>query len=421
MTLEEILAARERLLTEARALLTTGTVTNETRTRAEQMIADAETMRRDAQNLRAIDEAQRAAQRQSVAAPRDPVTSSNTNTDLSNDPAERRQQLREIANREVRAVFAAASNRTAMPTETRALTLSADGTFFVPQTIGTPAIARMSYGYVYSMVDRIRTSDGAPMRPPLIDDVNNGFVLNSTAIATTDPTIGQAQLLVDDLRMNPILLDNSLIQDTQYDIVSFLRKASASRYLRSVSKAISQGNGSNIGGLSGFIGGVLTGTIGVIKYADLVALYTGLDPAYLTNAVWRMSQATLGVIMNIVDSYGRPIFLPFTDGANTGFPGALFGFPVKIDPYLPAVASGNYPIQFGDHELGYQLREVSRNPDVPNDGSPIDNINFRVLNELYATTNQTAVVAFARVGGTILNPGGLVAGNPAPITALKVQ
>ena len=139
--------------------------------------------------------------------------------------------------------------------------------------------------------------------------------------------MGGPTISIDDLRSNPILIENSLLQDSSFDLASYVVAAIASRYERTAAKYITQGNSSNVGALTAITAGITTGTTGALKYADFVSALVALDPAYSEAAVWTLNNATLGVVLNLVDSQNRPLFLAYNDGAASGFVGSILGHP----------------------------------------------------------------------------------------------
>ena len=106
-----------------------------------------------------------------------------------------------------------------------------------------------------------------------------------------------------------------------------------------------------------------------------------------------MSNATLGYVIGMSDTSGRPLFLPDYGLASSGFVGTILGRPVKIVTQLPAVATGNVPVLFGDFNKGYTFRQ--QNP----------GLGILRLNELFAAGYETGFVGFARVGGIVTDGG----------------
>lgn len=369
-TYNELVEKRKKLLADAHTAMTAENVTAETRSAVDAMLADANVIKGD---LERLDSASAVEQRGFTSAP--PRGAFETNKDERG--FEERNRAANVALR---------SFLKGDRFEQRDLTVAANGGVMIPVAAVDPIQAQKSAGSIMDIVKRMRTTTGEDVRQPLWDDTANGFVLDSTSVTTTDPSVTGTLIKVDGLRSNPILLDNKLVQDVSYDLVSQVAASVKLRYQRSVSQFIVQGNSSNFTALSA-PSALTTGTTATVKYADLLALVTALDPAYASNAVWSFSTATLGSILGIVDANGRPLFLPFNDAGTSGFAGTLFGYPVKIDQYAPTIATGNMPIRFGDHEAAYTLREVD------------PGIVIKQSADRWIELNRLGVVAFAQAGG----------------------
>jgi len=384
MTLLELQEKRNKLLVDARAIMAGATVTTEQRVAVDQMLADANVIKGDIERTNALEA--EAAQVRSVPGrvPQAQVADGVVVVAETRSMDERRDAtavaLRNYANgREF---------------ERRDLTVAIDGSVMIPTGVTDPKIALKFAGSVYDLVFKFRTSSGEAVKAPLLSDLANGFVLNSAAITTTDPSASGVTIQVDDVRSNPILLDNSLLQDVLFDLVGFVEKATQTRYQRTAANWITNGNSSNVGALSAITAGITGATTLVTKYADLTGMLAVLDPAYAIGAAWLMNNATLANgILNIVDGNGRPIFLPFLDGGISGFAGTIFGYPVKINPYQPNVGVGNPYIQFGNFSEGYTYREV------------LPGIMLKKSVDRWIELNRTGFVAFARVGGAVTDAG----------------
>lgn len=375
MTLRELIEKRNRLLTEARQLMSGENVDAEVRSKVDAMLADANTLKADIERMEA------SAETEERSLPRNAPPRGGFDNPQQTETDERTPEQRNRASNVAFRNFLRGERF-----EQRDLTVAANGGVMIPVAAVSPIQAMRSPGSIYDIVRKMRTSTGEDVRQPFWDDTANGFVLDSTSVNTNDPSINGTTLKVDGLRSNPILIDNKLIQDVDYDLVTMVNGAINLRYIRSVSSFIVAGNASNFTALSA-PSALTTAAVGLVGYKDMVALMTALDPAYSPGAVWSMSNATLGVVLNIVDSNGRPIFIPFNDGAVSGFVGTIFGYPVKIDQYAPTVATGNLPIRFGDHAAAYTLREVT------------PGVVIKQSAERWIELNRLGVVAFARAGG----------------------
>jgi HK97 family phage major capsid protein len=92
--------------------------------------------------------------------------------------------------------------------------------------------------------------------------------------------------------------------------------------------------------------------------------------------------------MGLISTTGQPILQ--TDVAGNPF-NAIFGRPIVISEYQQSIAAGNSPILFGDLS-NYVLRQA-------------EGFAIKRLTELYAATNETGYILFARAGGYNVNAG----------------
>lgn len=387
--IQNLTEKRSKLLSDARALMTGENITAETRSKADAMIADAEILRGDIERLKATEPEQRSR----TTPPRGEVEQSAEAAD------ERTYEQRNRASNVALRSFLRGEKF-----EQRDLTVAANGGVMIPVAAVQPVQAQRSAGSIYDIVRKMRTSTGEDVRVPLWDDTSNGFVLDSTSVSTTDPSIAGVTVKVDGLRCNPILLDNKLVQDLDYDLISDVNTAINQRYLRSVSQAIVQGNTSNFVALNA-PSVVTTAAAGVIAYDDILDLIDGLDPAYSMNAVFSCSNRTLGAIRKMKTTTGYPLFVPFSDGAASGFAGTILGYPVKLDQFAPAATTGNIALRFGDHASAYTLREVT------------PGIVIKQSTDRWIELNRLGVVAFARAGGAPT----IASATYSPLVGLTIQ
>jgi HK97 family phage major capsid protein len=128
---------------------------------------------------------------------------------------------------------------------------------------------------------------------------------------------------------------------------------------RGLAKNISQGSGNFASYFTGATSGATSAAPTAITYADLLALYSSLDPAYLPNATWTMNSATRTALLGVTDTTGRPLFQPALSAPNGADAlGTLLGHPVVLDQFAPSIAATHTPVAFGDFKAGYTLRNV---------------------------------------------------------------
>jgi HK97 family phage major capsid protein len=399
MTLLELQEKRNKLLFDARAIMAGADVTTEQRVAVDKMLADANVIKGDIERSISLEAA--AAELRSVPG-RVPQAAAAA--------AQAEPETRTIEERRKATGLALRSFIKGQPFESRELTIAADGGVMIPVGVTDPKIALKSAGSVYDVVYKFRSTSGESVKVPLLNDLGNGFILSSAyAGATTDPLATGVTISIDDVQSNPIQIQNSLVNDVEFDIVGFLDQALRNRYLRAAANWITNGNTSNVGALATGYTGITGNTASMLKYVDFTGLLASLDPAYYTGANFLMSPATLAnSVLNIVDSNNRPLFLPFADGGISGFAGTLFGYPVKLNPYQPAVVTGNVAVQFGDFAQGYTFREV------------LPGVVIKKSSDRYIELNALGVFAFARVGGAVTNPGA-AGGTTQPVVSLTIK
>ncbi|MBS1798939.1 MAG: phage major capsid protein [Acidobacteria bacterium] len=264
-------------------------------------------------------------------------------------------------------------------------------------------IAQKSWGALAGAVRNFNTANGAPLRVSLSDDTANGLSLISeaTAVSENDPGVSGFTSNTDEMTTGLVKVSVSLIEDSAFDIDSFVRDTFAKRYYRGLSKFIQQGNGSNIASIvTGAATAVTTAAPTAITYQELLATYAGLDPAYVEQSSFTMSASTRNFLMGLTDNYGRPLL---TEAGAVPF-GTLFGRPIVISQYADAVAASKTPILFGDLQASYTLRNV--------------NSGMRIvqLRERFAELNEVGYIGYTRAGGFNTSQ----AGSPS-LVALKTH
>jgi HK97 family phage major capsid protein len=379
MTLKQLQEQRAKLVTDMHALMQ-GDINTETRSAFDKMKADLEVVNGDISRVEAVE----GAQAELRAMPRASRPNPGESADVE-EAAEVRSARQKVAFREYLRSgkieardLNAASNGVAIPTA------------FNPQVTS----AQKSYGQLYDLVEIAKTDSGEPIKYVFDDDTSNGLtaVTSGTDASETDPTLTGGTLQVDNFTTGVVKVDMALLQDAGFDIDAWVRDKFAKRYFRGSSSLIWSGNGGNVTSLktaytdaNAFF---QTATVATLAYDDFASAIGALDPAYQTEAIYTMSNGILAATIKLKDSNGRPLFIPYDNGAASGFAGTILGRPVKLVTQMDAaVATGNYAFGFGDFKQAYVFRQV--NP----------GIGILRLNERYAAGFQVGFVGFARVGG----------------------
>jgi HK97 family phage major capsid protein len=170
------------------------------------------------------------------------------------------------------------------------------------------------------------------------------------ALPTSDPAFGLVTLSA---YKYGILLQvaRELLDDSGVDLVGYLAMQSGRALGNKFGSDLITGTGTTMpNGLMATASAGVTGATGVggiPRYQDLVNLeYSVIAPYRQSRSCyWLAKDATVGGFRLILDAQGRPIWEP---SMVLGSPDLLLGKPLVADPFMPAVATTNKSVAFGD-------------------------------------------------------------------------
>lgn len=242
----------------------------------------------------------------------------------------------------------------------------------------------------------LTTSSGADLPIPTDDDTSNVGVLVAEAgshASGTAVTLGQTTLKAYLLSSKIVKVSWQLLQDSQINWETFLAQKFAVRLARGMNAYLTTGTGSSQP--QGVQYGSTTGRTCATGYTtsftadDLIRLYHSVDPVYRNpNSAWMMNDATALIARLIKDGDGQYMWKP---SLMENGPDRLLGYPVVINPDMPAATTSLKPVIFGDFST-YFLRRVQ-------------GIEVKRLSELYAANGQIGLVAFIRFDGALIDAG----------------
>lgn len=273
------------------------------------------------------------------------------------------------------------------------LTTSSSGAATIPQLMSPELVTAVrEFAPILSIVDnRVTDNNGAPMKMSLVNYTTTilPVVTEGTAFPEIDPTFTSQIVSVDKLG-GLVKLSAEELADSNFDLGAWLVAQWANVMGVSLEHYVTNGNSSHIAGLLTVAGTGPTSTVAAsVAYADIAALFGSVTAAYARNGSFQMSTTSRAYLMGLVSTTGNPIF----DQSPASSPfSSIFGRPVVINDSLPAIATGNTPILFGDFKLGYLLRT---------DGAP----TIKRLDERYADTDEVGFIIRTRVGGITKNAG----------------
>lgn len=238
------------------------------------------------------------------------------------------------------------------------------GGYLVPQDFWVRITEVLkAYGGLQGVSNQITTSDGRLLPWPKNDDTSNtgAWLGENTQVSEVDLAFTQNNLLAYTATSNLVLVSLQLLQDSAFDLDSWLPKKLGQRLGRTLAAGYMNGTGTTQP--TGLLPNVTltvtggTGVTGAFTYNNLVDTVHKIDPAYRDggNARWIMGDAALAALLKITDSYGHPLWQPTIAVTSPDF---LLGYPLTIDQAVPAPALSAKSVLFGNFESAYVVRTV---------------------------------------------------------------
>lgn len=172
-------------------------------------------------------------------------------------------------------------------------------------------------------------------------------------------------------------ISNSLINNSQFDIVSFVVNQMGEDIARFIEHELLIGTSDKVEGLSKLTNSVTAAAQAAITADEVVKLKDSVKDVYQNNAIWVMSPATRTALRLLKGTDGHYLL---QDDITAEFGSTLLGKPVYVSDNMPNIAEGATAIYYGDMTgLATKFSE---------------NITTQVLREKYADEHATGVVAW---------------------------
>jgi HK97 family phage major capsid protein len=292
------------------------------------------------------------------------------------------------------------------------------GGYFVPVGfVDDVEIALKYYGDMLNVATIMNTATGQPLPYPTANDTTTvgALVGESQQVSEADVSLGNVTFGAYKYSSNMVKVSIELLQDSAFDLDSFLKEMFATRIGRILNTHFTSGTGSNqpTGILTAAVtsaaaaasasltyglavtatgaatndGGAETGGA-TIGSDDLTNLEHAIDPLYRRGAIYVMHDMTLKTIKKVKDKYGRPLWLP---GLSVKAPDTILDYEYSVNNDMPTIAVNAKTVIFGQVKK-YMVRRVKE-------------ISVLRLVERYADYGQVGFVAFARYDGQLLDAG----------------
>jgi HK97 family phage major capsid protein len=396
MSIKVLKEQKTKLLLDAQKLVAKKDVTTEERATAQAMLADVDLI----EQTIAVEErvAKDAAEQRSAGRPPRSQPGEGTVTDEARS-AEKAAFIDYLKY---------GKRDTSILREQRDLSTGNAGVVIAQDFLGTLIESQKAWGTLTVAVGQKKTQNGEPLRIPQANDVSqlSTVIGESTTgspvvVSEADPTFTGFINNVSFMSTGEIKISLAELEDSYFDLDSWIRNAFGKRVARGLSAAIVTGtsdtNFQSI--ITTAATGVTSAAPATLGYLDFVGMYSKLDPAWTQTSSWVFNSTTRGLLLGILDSFGRPLFVP---SVNTDSLDTILSRPVVVSQSHPNVAAGVVgAVQFGSLTDAYILRTAG-------------DLSILRLNERYADTGQVAFIGYHRNSGFSI----AVPGSPAPLLNL---
>lgn len=181
-------------------------------------------------------------------------------------------------------------------------------------------------------------------------------------------------------------VSKSLVNNSQFDIVSFVVSAMADAISKWIEKELLNGTADKVEGLSGVTQVVTAAASTAITTDELIDLQESVPDVYQGGAIWIMNKSTRTAIRKLKDNDGNYI-LNKDATARWGY--TLFGKDVYTSSNMSVMAAGKTAIYYGDMSgLAVKLSE---------------DVSIEVLREKFATQHAIGVVGWIEIDSKVEN------------------
>lgn len=258
----------------------------------------------------------------------------------------------------------------------------------------------------------IESATGAPLPFPTNNDTSKSATIVAEAGTINESDITASHVIFGAYKLSSGVVKASLeiMQDSFFDLESFLADAFGVRYGRGLEGYLTNGIGNGVqptgiltaieasgatpvlaAGDSETTGGSQTGG-NSIGYSDLVNLEHSVDPSYRNHAKYMFHDLTLSALKRILDKYGRPLWMPYGSSiAQSAQHDTINGYPYVINQSVQPIGASTTSVIFGDFSK-YKVRRVS-------------GYAVQKLTELYAITGQVGFLSSMRIDANLVDAG----------------
>ena len=181
-------------------------------------------------------------------------------------------------------------------------------------------------------------------------------------------------------------ISNSLINNSQFDIVNYVIDRMAEAIKRFIEKELLVGTEGKVTGLSTLNNKVTCASATAITGDEVIKLKDAVKDAYQNNGIFVMSSATRTALRLLKDGNERYLL---QDDVTAPFGTTLLGKPVYVSDNMSDIETGKTVVYYGDFKgLATKFSE---------------DVNIQVLREKYADEHATGVIGWVEFDAKVVN------------------
>jgi HK97 family phage major capsid protein len=266
------------------------------------------------------------------------------------------------------------------------------GGFLAPDEFQRTLIESLQEQNIFRQLAKVITTSSGDRKIPVVASKGSAaWIDEEAAYPESDDTFGMTSIGAYKLA-TMIKVSDELLNDSVFDIASYIATEFARRIGAAEEEAFFTGNGSGkplgiLAATGGAETGVTAASATAITMDEVLDLFYSLRAPYRRNAVFLMNDSTVKALRKLKNGAGDYIWQP---SVTAGTPDTILNRPVYTSAFMPSLAAGTKTILFGD--LGYYWV------------ADREGRSFQRLNELYAATGQVGFLSSERVDGKLILP-----------------
>lgn len=259
----------------------------------------------------------------------------------------------------------------------------------IPQTIANKIIKKVhEISPLYNLATKynVKGTLEIPYYPADSNDIAMAYANEFTELELTSGKFGAIEL-TGFLAGALTKISKSLINNSQFNIVSFVVNEMSETISRWVEGQLLNGTDGKVTGMiAGITQTVTAAAASAVTADDLITLQESIPDAHQKDACWIMNRATRTAIRKLKDNEGRYIL---NQDATSKWGYTLFGKPVYVSENMDGMETKKTAIVYGDMSgLAVKLSEA---------------MEIQILREKFATQHAVGVVAWMEFDAKVEN------------------